>query len=271
MTSQILTNDEIRNIYGALSSELNRLSIPNIRNTVRAAGFDVTRISHKSEDKGGIGSRAEVMPIIDELFGKLPNDDKINALRIIAEKLIHENSSLEERVQNILGKHGFQFIDNSFIPIDLLDQRESKFLPTNSASHIAQATSRLINSDYSGAITSACGAVDILMQKIYKEKELGEPGKVGFQAKVNTSLKELHIFELLRQDFQDIDMTEMDITSLVEEMKKATNHAVQFLEVLRRSMGDVHGSKPALRHTAYYAIKLASAICGLFENSLIEK
>jgi hypothetical protein len=57
-----------------------------------------------------------------------------------------------------------------------------------------------------------------------------------------------------------------DINSVVMEMQKATNHAAQMLQTLRRSMGDVHGSKPALRRTAYDTVKWASAICGLFEG-----
>jgi hypothetical protein len=54
-----LKEDEITRIYGALRSELNNLSIPDIRNTVAAAGIDVTRIPSKSEARGGLGSRAE--------------------------------------------------------------------------------------------------------------------------------------------------------------------------------------------------------------------
>jgi hypothetical protein len=56
-------------------------------------------------------------------------------------------------------------------------------------------------------------------------------------------------------------MNSDDVSSVVTEMRKATNHAAQMLQALRRSMGDVHGSKPALRRTAYDAIKWASAIC----------
>jgi len=57
-----------------------------------------------------------------------------------------------------------------------------------------------------------------------------------------------------------------DVTSMVGHMQKATNHAAQMLQILRRSMGDAHGSKPALCRTAYDAIKWASGICALFEG-----
>ena len=149
-----LTDNEIRRLYGALRSELNHLSVQNIRNTVAAAGIDVTRIPSTSEARSGLGSRAEVMPTIDKLFGELYRDAQETVLCIIAERLIGKSLQLAESVQTILGKHGYQFIDGSFVPISVLDERESKFLPTSSATEIARATSRLVEGDYSGAITS---------------------------------------------------------------------------------------------------------------------
>ena len=55
------TRDRTR-LYAALRSELNNLSVQNIRNTVAAAGFDVSQITAKAEARSGLGSRAEVMP-----------------------------------------------------------------------------------------------------------------------------------------------------------------------------------------------------------------
>ena len=100
-----LSGDEIRRLYGALRSELNNLSVQNIRNTVAAAGIDVTQIPSKSEARTGIGSRAEVMPAIDRLFGELYEDAQENALCIIAERLIEGSPDLAKDVQEII-KHG---------------------------------------------------------------------------------------------------------------------------------------------------------------------
>jgi len=261
-----LKPDEISRLYGAIRSELNKLSVQNIRNTVAAAGINVSRIPSRSEARTGLGSRAEVMPAVDKLFAELDEKSKETALCIIAERLVGTNQKLSGSVQEILGKHGYQFIDGSFVPVDILDQREFSFLPTSSATELARATSRLMKGDYSGTITSACGAVDSLMQDIYHRYDLGNPSKVSFQAKVNTAAKELRIFEKMEQQFRELGLSQGDSSNLASEIKEATNHAAQALQILRRSMGDTHGSKPALRQTAYDAIKWASAICSLFEN-----
>jgi hypothetical protein len=123
-----------------------------------------------------------------------------------------------------------------------------------------------VDGDETGAITSACGAVDTLMQQLYVKHRLGDPAKVAFAAKVNTAAKHLHIFEDAKDELTSLGMKGSDADTVVTEMRNAMNHAVQMLQVLRKAMGDVHGSKPALRRTAYDAIKWSSAICGLFEG-----
>jgi hypothetical protein len=263
-----VTREEIKRLYAVLRSELNNLSVQNIRNTAAAAGIDVTQITAKAEARSGLGSRAEVMPAIDRLFGEMPTDKQETALRILAERLVTSSPELASNVQEILGSHGYQFIEGAFIPVGMLDARESQFLPTSSASEIARATARLLTEDYSGAITAACGAVDLLTQEVYKKHNLGDPGKVAFQAKVNTCLKQLSVFEQMHKDFVGLGVSEADALSLVDHMRQATNQAAHALQILRRAMGDTHGSKPALRATAYDSIKWASAICGLLESRM---
>jgi hypothetical protein len=262
-----LSAEEITRLYGALRSELNKLSVQDIRNTAAAAGINVSRITAKAEARSGLGSRAEVMPAVDRFFGELSTEAQLAALRILAERLVTKNAELHADVQEILGRHGFQFIAGSFVPVGLLDRRESGFLPQSSSSELARATARLVEGDESGAITAACGAVDLATQQLYSKHDFGNPGQASFQTKVNTVLKALGTFEKLRAEYLAIGMEPKDADELVEHLRAATNHAAHALQILRRTMGDVHGSRAALRSTAYDAIKWASAICGLLGES----
>ena len=263
-----MSNEDIVRLYGALRSELNNLSVQSIRNTVAAAGFDVSKISAKSEARSGLGSRAEVMPAVDRLFGQMPLDAQETALRIIAERLIGASEELSKSVQEILSRHGYQYIAGNFVPVEFLDLREARFLPASASSELSRATARLMDGDDSGAITSACGAIDLVTQQVYAKHDMGEPGRVAFQAKVNTALKTLCVFEDMERDFTSLGMKSEDASSIINDLRQATNHATQALQVLRRAMGDTHGSKPALRSTAYDAIKWSSAICGLLEGKI---
>lgn len=263
-----MASEEIARLYGALRSELNSLPVQEIRNTVAAAGFDVTKITTEAEARSGLGSRAEVMPAVDRLFGTMLRSAKEVALRILAERLIGRSEDLAKGVQEILGRHGYQYVAGNFVPVDLLDMREAQFLPASASVELARATARLMERDDSGAITSACGAVDLATQQAYEKHGLGDPGKVAFQAKVNTALKQLRVFEDMEREFQTLGMKPEDASSIISDLRQTTNYAAQALQVLRRAMGDTHGSKPALRSTAYDAIKWASAICGLLEGKI---
>ena len=262
----LLPTEDRTRLYAALRSELNNLSVQVIRNTVAAAGFDVSQITAKAEARSGLGSRAEVMPAVDRLFGQMSESAQETALRILAERLTENSHDLQTSTQDILGRHGFQFIDGNFIPVHELDAREARFIPKSAATELGRAMSRLIDGDYSGAITSACGAVDLVTQAIYENHGLGNPGAASFQTKVNTTLNRLHVFEEMSEEFVSIGMKPEDASAVVDQMKKACNHASLALQVLRHAMGDTHGSKPALRQTAYDVVKWSSAICGLLQR-----
>jgi hypothetical protein len=261
-----MTEDELARLYGAIRSELNNLSVQNIRNTVAAAGFDVSRITARSEARGEVamGSRAEVMPQIDKLFGEMAAGDKERTLNILAERLINE------RLTALLRQHGFEFLNGSLMPVGMIDVRERQYLPPSAVAEIEKALSRLTGGDESGAITAACGAVDITTQSVYMlpALALGDPGQVSFSAKVNTGLQRLGIFQEMENELTQLGIRAVDAHSIVEEIQQATNHAAQALQMLRRTMGDVHGSRPALVKSAYDSIKWASAICGLFEGKI---
>jgi hypothetical protein len=263
-----ISKEDRTRLFGALRSELNKLSVQEIRNTVAAAGLDVSQITAKAEAHSGLGSRAEVMPAVDKQFSLLSEPAQETALCILAERLTGRNPELDASTREILSHHGFQFVAGRFVPVRDLDAREAQFMSSSAATELARAMFRVIEGDYSGAITSACGAVDLATQAIYEQYDLGNPGSASFQTKVNTALQRQRVFEDMKRDFLDIGMKPNDASTIVDEMRKTSNHAAQALQVLRRTMGDTHGSKPALRQTAYDAVKWSQAICGLLERAI---
>ena len=100
-----LSQEDMTRLYAALRSELNNLSVQNIRNTVAAAGFDVSQITAQAEARSGLGSRAEVMPIVDRLFGQMSETVQEKALCILAERLIEHNSEIADPTLHRAGGH----------------------------------------------------------------------------------------------------------------------------------------------------------------------
>lgn len=250
-----LREDELIRIGNVILGLLcNRLSIPQIRLAVGRAGFDAGQIRD-------VDSRASVVPAVQRLFTELPYDQKLIALPILAESI------QGDEVVNLLRRHGYQLVNEGFVPVTMLDERELQFLPTSSAERISQAFSRLLDGDENGAITAACGAVDSATISIYAAEGLGNPPN-SFQAKVNTVMDRLGIYDEMRQDLQDLGVDAASAQEIADELRQATIHASNALQVIRRTLGDVHGQRPSYTHLTYETIKWASAICGLLEGKI---
>ena len=253
LATESLSEEEIGRLFGVLLAELHTLSLTKARTVVAAAGITGVNAPAQYWDPFLTG--------VEQAFYRLESGSRLTALHILADQF-----SDSERVCSLFAQHGYEYVDGTYVPVALLDQREARYLPLSSATELAKAMKRLVDGDETGAITAACGAVDTLMQELYKTHGLGEPAHVAFAAKINTAAQQLGIFKEMKAEFTDLGMSISDAETIVVEMKKATNHAAQMLQALRRTMGDVHGSKPALRRTAYDAVKWASAISGLFEG-----
>lgn len=112
----------LRRVYAPLRSILNdQLSVQRIRNTAAEMGLDPSGIPATSEARTGMGSRAEVMPAIDRLFGNASTDQKRSAVRVLARKLSEEEGTeTAERTAELLAEHGFVFTEGG--DIHLLDE-----------------------------------------------------------------------------------------------------------------------------------------------------
>jgi hypothetical protein len=253
-----VTPEEIDRVGQALLSEVVELSIPTIRRVVAAAGLDATTIPAASEARTGMGSRAEVVPAVYAAWARLDVAAKARSLPIFAERIVTEKPAQAKPLRTLLEQHGFRYDRGAFIPMNPVDERERAFLPASSYEEAVKAVGRLSDGDESGALTSACGAVDSLMQRLYE--------KHGWGARPDAfQLKRLQVFESFHAELVGM-MKPGDATAIVDNLHEATKRATNGLQVLRRAMGDVHGTKPALRKTIYDALKWSSAICGLFEG-----
>lgn len=153
------------------------------------------------------------------------------------------------------------------MPLAAADAREFKFMPPSSAEQVSTAFDRLSVGDEDGAITAACSAVDTATLAAYEKYGLGNPPN-SFQTKVNTVMDRLNIYPEMEADLVQLGLKPEDVKEIVGELHETTKHAANALQVIRRTLGDVHGRKPAYTRLTYDAIKWASAICGLLEGKI---
>jgi hypothetical protein len=148
-----------------------------------------------------------------------------------------------------------------------MDDREKPFIPVSSQELLSTAIERLADGDENGASTAACGAVDTATIEIYQKEGWGQPPD-SFQAKINTVFSRLKIYDEMLDDLKQLGLKPDDAGKIVEELHEATKRAANALQIIRRSLGDVHGKKPTYTRLTYDTIKWASAICGLLEGKV---
>jgi hypothetical protein len=253
-----LTETEIVKLGNVLLGKVMELSIRTKYTLVAKAGVDVSEVP-------SVQDNAAVNPAIARAFAKLDIESKQRALPIFADAVARVSEDNRNDLTRLLGQHGYQYINSTFVPVGLIDEREARHLPQTATSELTKALSRLADNDESGAITAACGAVDATTTALYEKHNLGDPG-ASFQAKVNTVINRLGVFDKLERELTEINIRPEDAKRIREEMHEATKHAVEALQVIRRTNGDVHGTKATYTRIVYDTIKWSSAICGLLEG-----
>ena len=162
LATERLSEEEVGRLFGVLLAELHTLSLTKARTVVAAAGITGVNAPKQYWDPFLTG--------VEQAFYRLEPDSRLTALRILA-----DHFSNSDRVRNLFAQHGYEYVDGTFVPVALLDQREALYLPPSSATELAKAMKRLVDGDETGAITAACGAVDGLMQELYEAHDYAAP------------------------------------------------------------------------------------------------
>lgn len=250
-------------MFGAVAAMLHKapgefISARNFYSAGLAAGLDMTN--------GDPERRAPTLGAMTRAFSLLSFPDQRRALTSLVKSLMTSGTENANQGANLLSQYGATWDGNNIVAAGVFDERERVFLPATSAADLAKAVDRLNWGDESGSIGAACGAVDLATGAAYEKLGLGDPGNASFSTKVNTALQKMGAFGQMRNEFLAIGMDEKDANEASQYLQRAINESAQALQILRKRMGDVHGTRPALRGTAYDCIKFASAICALFKD-----
>ena len=264
-TPTVIPEDEINLLWGAVRAALQRLSIPNIRMVAGLGGFDMTAVPSRSEASGGSGSRAEVMPALDRLFGRMDTAQRRRAVQIIAEEL-HHDGSLAAALDRYLARLGYGFVEGQIIRTSVLSAEDLDYLPETTRTDLTRTATRLRDGDFSGALSAICGAIDTTTSALYRQHNLGDPGDASFQKKVVRSLEAIGIWPRLETELGELGWRGQDPVRISQNLRGAINQAAYVLQTLRANMSDVHGNRPTIRWLVFDSLKWAQAILALLQN-----
>ena len=227
---------------------------------VELAGFDVIQIAQTGD------YWKPFLNIIKPEFFQFDDERKYRSLNIVVEEILNRKSETQEQLEKYLSRLGWQIIDGNVIPIELLDSIDLQELDEVSRDDLIKSAKRFRDGDLSGAISAACGAVDSITNKIYQNKNLGDPTKASFQQRCTEALKAVGVFTAIGDQLKDIDWKDSGIVPFNKNFEGSLNQAAFVMQNLRANMSDVHGTKPVLRPLVFDSIKWAQILVRLLSS-----
>lgn len=140
-------------------------------------------------------------------------------------------------------------------------------LPEIAKQELIKSTQRLKNGDLTGAISSACSAVDSVTSAIYKRFNIEKPGEASFQERCNKSIRLIRAIENTKNGLAKIGWQKSTIKPLINNYKQSLNQSAFVMQMLRSNMSDVHGSKPVFKPLVYNSIIWAALLVRVMNES----
>lgn len=251
--------------WGPLRNVLQKhFSFSEIKGICGLAGMDLVPLAHLDQRSRGGVSKGQLLTAIDKEFGEMHAGDRNRFLRIATEEILKQKELLHDELREYLQRLGWTLQGKIIIPMVLFDPFDMLNLPDESTADITKAAQRLRDGDLSGAITSACAAVDAATTGVFHKYSLGAAGGSSFQERINKSCEAIGIFSQMEAELRAIGWKE-ESKKTIGTFRNAIHHAAYLMQTLRSDMGDVHGTKPVLMALVFDALKWAQIILRLLK------
>ncbi len=247
--------------WGPIRSILQKeFSFSSIKEIVGYAGIDMSRLAGLNQKPQNGATKSQLLSAIDEQIGEADNATAARISAICCEEMLRRRDTLLKELDRVLSRVGWKFAGGSLLPLEVFDPDELQDIPSEAHEDLVKAATRLRDGDWSGALSSACSAVDAVTSSIYHQFGLGDPGKASFQERVNKSFDALNIKTVLEQELRSLGWNQDKILPLNNNLRGSINQAAYVMQNLRSNMGDVHGTKPVLAALVYDSLKWSALV-----------
>jgi hypothetical protein len=253
--------EKIDQAWNALRATLqSRFSFCDIKEIPGLAGFNLASIAHLEQRAGGGASKGQLMTGLDRGLRALDVESFKRFIAVVAEEVLKRRPDSRESLEDNLSRLGWSLSGTAVVPIKIFDISVLPELPSESQYDLTRAARRLRDGDLSGAISSACGALDAATSAIYFSAGLGDPTRASFQERCKRSLEARGVIPQLEQQLRELGWSEQEIKPFRKNFEDAMNQGAYVIQTLRSNMGDVHGTKPILKPLVFDCLKCAELI-----------
>lgn len=212
-----------------------------IKTITGEAGLPINKLSHLQQKARGGASKGQLLDEIDELYNKLTTTNKHIFLIKLIEILLSRRPEKKNRINNVLKVVGWGVSKGTPYPLELQIDIELTKLPEGIQSELEKSIRRYRDGDSSGAITSICGAIDMLTENIYSKSNIGDHKSASYSERIGKSIKtKENEYKIVLTSF---GISVSDSNLIWNNHSKSISQAGYVLGAFRREFSDVHGTK----------------------------
>lgn len=255
------SQSEAITLWGPIRSTLsNAFSFSDIKVIVGYAGLDMVKLAGLEQRPTGGATKGQLLSEIDRAVGAMDVDALSRFAAICCEEMLRLREGTAVELDRVLSRVGWSFTNGTLVKNEIFSIED--LIPLEELSHqeLLKAASRLRDGDLSGALSAACGALDVATRDIYQRYELGNEHDSSFQQRIRRCITVLKVEDRFREELLDIGWSPADIGPLTSNLTGSLNQAAYVMQNLRSRMGDVHGTKPVIAAVVYDAIKWSSLL-----------
>jgi len=235
-------------------------SFNDIKEIAGLAGLDLTQVAHLVQRPQAGATKGQLLSAVDGQFGAMPIARQKQFLTILIEEILRRQPAAEEKLAEYLSRLGWSFVDQTLVPLEIIDTRTFEWTPQECRKDLLKAVQRFRDGDLTGAISAACGAVDSATSNVYAQHGLGEPTQASFQERCRRAAQARGVVPALEQQLRELGWVQEDIRPFQKNLEGALNQGAYVLQTLRSHMGDVHGSKPILASLVFDCLRWAELL-----------
>ena len=232
--------NEIKKVWRALRPTVkDGFTFNEIKDVVAAAALPVDELAHLQQkslpEKGA--SKGELLDALDVLIAKEPDPGK--AIQNLIDAMLEQKNHLETRISDCAVRFGWKIVDGQLRPLDFQVDDAIHDFSEEVKTLLRNAYRRFGESDYSGAMTAVCSALDTVTNHLYEVHGLGNPHNDSYQQRVSRSFAVLEA--AYRGRFGQMTNDGSEVNKLWQNYRGAINQAAYVMGSFRRNASDVHG------------------------------
>jgi hypothetical protein len=230
-----------------------------IKDLAAASGLPMAQEAHLQQGRlpGPTMSKSELADAIAGLFEG--QGDPNRSAEYFIQEMLRRKPSLRQPIDELLHRFGWYLDAQTPCRMDLQCDLGTKDLGEEVQNALSLCFRRYRDGDYSGAVTAICGVLDSVTEKVYAQKQLGNPHDDSYQQRINRAFSSCQKdFESSFADVPGINAD--DLRRIWNNYRGSMNQAAYVLGSFRRHISDAHGTENCTSELVQKALDCATFI-----------